>query len=274
MNQRNLRFIYPHNPRRHFPLADDKLRTKQLLVSAGVPVPKTYGAYSSFFQLRELRGDLSDREAFVIKPAQGRGGGGIVVISGRHGGDWMGPGGRLYTLDDLKEHISNVMFGVYSFDLADHAIIEEKVSQHPRVERLSPFGLADVRVIMFKDQPVAAMARIPTKASGGRANLHQGALGVGLDLPTGRTVGAIWKNAPVEEHPDTRVPLTDEYLIHWDELLHIARKTAAALPLKYLGVDICFSDTGPKVLEVNVRPGLQIQNANLTGLRRRLAEIG
>ena len=39
-----------------------------------------------------------------------------------------------------------------------------------------------------------AMLRLPTKASGGRANLHQGAIGAGVDLVTGVTHHAVLKN--------------------------------------------------------------------------------
>ena len=41
INRRNLELIYPHNPRSGFPLVDDKVRTKELLAAAGVPVPRT-----------------------------------------------------------------------------------------------------------------------------------------------------------------------------------------------------------------------------------------
>lgn len=270
MNQRNLRFIYPYNPRRHFPLADDKLRTKELMREVGVPVPATYRTYSYFYELQHLESDLSAHADFVIKPSKGSGGGGIVVIAGRQGPYWAGPGGRRYAVDALRKHISDVIFGVYSFDLADSAIVEERVRQHAEMSVLSPFGLADVRVILFQDEPMSAMTRVPTRASDGRANLHQGAVGIGIDLATGITAHAILHNEPVETHPDTGEPLLGRALPFWDEVLRVARLAGRAVPLKYLGVDISISPTGPVLLEINVRPGLQIQNANLAGLRARL----
>ena len=274
MNQRNLHCIYPHNPRRHFPLADDKLRTKTLLQTAGVPVPVTYRVYRYFYELSDLKSDLLKYNDFVIKPARGSGGGGIVVIAGRDGDDWLGPGGRRYTLDELRKQISDIIFGVYSFDLSDAAVIEERVLQHAQMTILSPFGLADVRVILLQNQPVLAMSRIPTRASDGRANLHQGAVGLGIDLETGRTTHAILKNEPLRAHPDTGEALIDRVIPHWPEIMHIARRAAAAVPLKYLGVDIGVSDHGPVLIEINVRPGLQIQNANLVGLRGRMRALG
>lgn len=274
MNQRNLHCIYPHNPRRHFPLADDKLQTKSLLEAAGVPVPATYRVYRYFYELSDLKNDLLKYTDFVIKPSRGSGGGGIVVIAGREGDDWLGPGGRRYTIDELRKQISDIIFGVYSFDLSDAAVIEERVVQHPEMTVLSPFGLADVRVILLQDRPVLAMSRIPTRASDGRANLHQGALGLGIELETGRTTHAILKNESAKVHPDTGEALLERVIPHWPEIMRNAQRAAEQVPLKYLGVDIGVSEHGPVMIEINVRPGLQIQNANLLGLRGRMSELG
>jgi alpha-L-glutamate ligase-like protein len=270
MNQRNLRFIYPYNPRRYFPLADDKLRTKEIMQQIGVRVPATYQTYGYFYELQNLERDLAAHEDFVIKPSKGSGGGGIVVIAGRQGAYWVGPSGKRFGVGELRKHICDIIFGVYSFDLADRVIIEERVRQHAEISALSPFGLADVRVILFQDEPMFAMTRVPTRASDGRANLHQGALGIGIDLATGMTMHAILHNEPVKTHPDTGETLLGRTLPYWDGILRIARLAGQAVPLKYLGVDISIAETGPVLLEINVRPGLQIQNANLAGLRARL----
>ena len=274
MNQRNLAYIYPNNARRHFPLADDKLLTKRLMQEGGVPVPRTYLTCGSLLETRDLGRKLAACEDFVIKPAQGRGGSGVLVVSGRDGDAWVGSGGRRYSLDAMRKHISDILAGVYSFDLADTAIVEERVRQHSAMSRLSPFGLADIRVILFKDEPVFAMSRIPTRASQGRANLHQGAVGVGIDLDSGQTVHAIFKDQPITEHPETGLPLVGQMVPEWSEVMRISRMAAHAVPLKYLGVDICVSAAGPILLEINVRPGLEIQNANAAGLRDRLESVG
>ena len=270
MNQRNLHYIYPYNRRRHFPLADDKIVTKDIMQRAGIPVPQTYRIYTHFYELRTLARDLAPHRDFVVKPSQGSGGGGIIVVSERRDDGWVGPSGKVYRADELRKHLSDIIFGVYSFDLHDRVLIEQRVNQHADMTALSPFGLADVRVILFQDEPMLAMTRIPTRRSEGRANLHQGALGVGIDLATGRTTHAILHGAPVETHPDTGVRLIDRAIPFWSEVLRVAGLAARAVPLKYLGVDISLSETGPVLLEINVRPGLQIQNANNVGLRARL----
>ena len=273
MNRRNLVYIYPHNQRCDFPLADNKLKTKELLQKAQVPHPQTYATYEYFYELNHLEQDLAPHESFVIKPASGSGGGGIKVIAGKDADQWVTVGGQRLSRDDLRAHISDIVFGIYAFDLHDAAIVEERIAQHPLLEPLSPLGLADIRLIMWQQQPVLAMIRLPTQISDGKANLHQGALGVGIDIATGRTNHAIYQGKQICQHPDTGLALLNITLPYWIEVLAIGQRIAECVPLKYLGVDIALSHSGPVVLEINVRPGIEIQNANLKGMRQILETI-
>lgn len=267
INRRNLGYIYPSNPRQYFSLADDKVLTKEVLGQAGLPVAATLRVYRYFFELQRLQEDLAPHAEFVVKPARGRGGGGIVVITGQQENSWRAINGRLHSVEALRRHLGDILFGVYSFDLGDAVLVEERIRQHPAVEELSPLGLADVRVITYQDRPTLAMIRVPTSSSGGRANLHQGGLGISLDLSTGRTGHALHKGREVVCHPDTGLTLGGRSIPFWDEVLRISRMTAEVFPLKYLGIDIVITATGPVLLEINVRPGLEIQNVTRSGLR-------
>jgi alpha-L-glutamate ligase-like protein len=273
MNARNLHYIYPNNPRKHFPLADDKQLTKTLLQDAGVPVSPTLATYGYFYELRNLAADLSRWKEFVIKPANGSGGGGIVVITDFQNGEWISISGEHYTEQDLRKHISDVIFGIYSFGLHDTAIIEARIEQHPGLSALSPHGLADIRLIMCRHRPVLSMLRLTTRQSHGKANLHQGAVGVGVDVKTGVTRHAILKGHAISTHPDSGAALVGYAVPHWPEVLDIGQRIAHAMPLKYLGVDIALATDGPRVLEVNVRPGIEIQNANAIGMRAILEQL-
>lgn len=266
MNRRNLHYIYTRNQRKHFPLADDKLLAKEVLIKAGVSMPKTHRIYSYFYELRNLEDELGAYDDFVIKPAQGSGGNGIIVIVGRNGDDWVGISGKIYSAFDLRKHISDIIFGIYSFDLGDRAIIESRIVQHAEMSELSPLGLADVRVIMCDNIPVMSMTRVPTKQSDGKANLHQGALGVAIDIGSGVTTDARFLGQPIEKHPDTGIAVLGRTLPYWAEVIALAERAAQAVPLKYLGVDISISPDGPLLLEINVRPGLEIQNVNGRGM--------
>jgi alpha-L-glutamate ligase-like protein len=274
VNKRNRALVYAHNPRRHFPVADDKLRTKGMLQEAGVPVPNTLEVFSSLHEARSAAERLSSREEFVIKPSQGKTGNGIVVLVGRVEEGWLDSGGRLWRAWDVGRHVSNIVFGNYANGLSDRALIEERIIARPLLDADEFPGLPDVRVLTLGSRPVMAMLRLPTRRSEGKANLHQGAVGVGVDLETGVTVHAAIRGGGADRHPDSGTPLLGRRVSDWTAIVEVARRTARALPLGYLGIDIvCDVRRGPLVLEANARPGLEIQNANRMGLEGALARL-
>jgi glutathione synthase/RimK-type ligase-like ATP-grasp enzyme len=60
----------------------------------------------------------------------------------------------------------------------------------------------------------------------------------------------------------------------WDFILESAARGFDVTGLGYLGVDMVIDrDLGPLILEMNARPGLNIQIANCTGLTSRIARI-
>ncbi|MFO0748506.1 MAG: sugar-transfer associated ATP-grasp domain-containing protein [Myxococcota bacterium] len=280
MNRRNLDMIYPRNPRLHFTLVNHKLKTKAILSAVGLPVAPTLATVDGFHQLAELEARLAGLEEFVIKPANGSGGKGIIVVAAKDGDSYVTAGGRRLGPAQVRKHVADIVFGVYTFDKADVAVVEPRLHPDPFFASLYPDGLSDIRVITVDGTPVLSMIRVPTKASDGRANLHQGAIGLGLDLATGRVVQARKKGVTVEVHPDTQAQLVGQQVPFWPDILDICRRGAKAIPLGYLGFDIVVDRTrGPTVLEVNARPGLEIQNVTgipLRGLLRRLglAETG
>lgn len=267
INQRNLSYIYPNNQRIDYPIADNKLKTKELLKTINIPIAETYLIYEYFYELLQLKTDLQQYTDFVIKPAGGKGGGGILVINGQCGAEWLGINGKRYSVENIRKHISDIIFGVYSFGISDYAIVEHRILQHSVIELLSPFGLADVRVIVDQHRPIMAMLRLATKNSNGTANLHQGAVGVGIDINTGKTINATLKGEYITLHPDSNIALIGHTIPYWTEVLHYCEQTSEATPLKYLGIDVAISISGPVILEMNVRPGIEIQNANNLGMR-------
>jgi alpha-L-glutamate ligase-like protein len=273
MNRRNLGYVYPSNPRKYFEFANNKLLTKQTLEKAGLRVPETFLTVSYFYELTEMEEALLRLKSFVIKPSSGSGGSGIVVISDCQEGAWRSVSGKIYTFADLKKHIADIIFGVYSFGLHDTAIIEERIVQNSLISELSPQGLADIRVINYRGSNVKAMLRIATIASDGKANLHQGGVGVAIDLENGKTFAARVHGENITHHPDTGVALLDVTIPSWDALLQLSEAAAKVIPLGYLGIDIALSESGPVILEVNARPGIEIQNICGEGMRERLSAI-
>ncbi len=273
MNRRNIGFIGKYNPRRNYPLVDDKLLTKQAALENGIPAPELYGVIEAQHQIAGATRDLAGRGAFVIKPVQGSGGKGILVITGREGDSFRKSSGTLISAAEVRRHLSNILAGLYSLGgRNDRAMIEAMIQFDPYLEKYSYEGVPDIRVIAFKGVPVMAMTRCATHASDGKANLHQGAVGVGIDIATGKAVRAVQYGRLVTQHPDTGAIFAELQIPYWDQILDLASRCVEMTGLGYLGVDIVLDKTrGPMLLELNARPGLAIQVANMAGLRHRLA---
>jgi alpha-L-glutamate ligase-like protein len=267
INQRNSDYVLRYNSRKLYPLVDDKLQTKHLAIQAGIAVPKLYGIIESEHQIKELETLLKPYKDFVIKPAHGAGGDGIIVITDRVFGHYRQVNGKLTTTNELSYHLSCLLSGAYSLGgHADYAIIEHRVVVDPVFKEVSYEGIPDIRIISLLGYPAMAMVRLPTRLSGGKANLHQGAIGVGINLATGQTLGGVFHNDAIDFHPDTFVPITNITVPYWDKIMEIAASCYELTGLGYLGVDIVLDkDHGPMMLELNARPGLNIQIANREG---------
>lgn len=275
MNERNFRYIKAENPRRLFPLVDDKAKTKQLAAAAGIAFPELYGLITSDAEIRSFQKIVEGKQKFVVKPAHGSGGNGILVIRSVRNGRYFRANGTFLDEQGMEHHLSNILSGMYSLGgRPDQVLIERCVEFDPIFDEVTFQGVPDIRTIVYRGYPVAAMVRLPTRRSDGKANLHQGAVGAGVDLKTGKTTSAILAGMPVTHHPDTGHLLEGIQIPGWKNLLTLAAHCYDVVPLGYLGVDIVLDrDFGPLVLELNARPGLAIQMANRRGLRPALERV-
>ncbi len=278
VNERNSRLIMELNPRKFYPRVDNKVITKSLAIEAGMPVPDLYGVISHQSEVRHLPEIVAGQDSFVIKPARGSGGNGIMVIADRglrKKDTYRTVSGVLLNEAEIEHHVSNVVGGQYSLNgTPDSALIEYCVRFDPLFAQVSFQGVPDIRVIVYRGYPVMSMVRLPTRSSSGKANLHQGAVGAGIDLSLGRTLDGVLGNDSVDEHPDTGMPIRGLQIPHWDYILESSSKCYEVTGLGYVGVDIVIDrDLGPMILEMNARPGLNIQIANNCGLGNRLRRI-
>lgn len=275
INQRNTDYIMRYNPRRLYPLVDDKLQTKELALKAGIAIPKLYSIIKINHHLKYLENLLEEYSEVVIKPAHGSGGSGILVISGKVGKLYRTPSGDLMSLNAIKHYVSNILSGMYSLGgLPDRAFLEYRVKFDPIFDDISFKGVPDIRIIVFRGIPITAMIRLPTSKSNGKANLHKGAIGVGIDINTGCTTHAVDGNRSTTTHPDTGRSITNLQIPRWKKILQIAIKCSDTVGLGYLGVDIVLDRVlGPLMLELNARPGLNVQLANQRGLLKNLEKI-
>src|SRR5262245_21214950 len=275
MNQRNAECILDHNPRSLFPVVDDKLHMRDLCLRIGVPTPDIYGVFTFHSELRHLKETLEALDELVIKPCNGSSGRGVMVLTRCGAVEFACHNRDIVPLNAIRQHISDILSGLYSLGgRPDRVVLQERVRLHPAFARISYGGIPDVRVVLYRCEPAMVMLRLPTLASAGRANLHQGGIGAGVELALGRTYHAVQYNRCIQRHPDTGESLVDREVPCWDEVLAMSRKVARAVGLGYVGVDIVVDECkGPMLLEANARPGLAIQIANESGLIPHLRAI-
>ncbi|MBP9773141.1 MAG: DUF1704 domain-containing protein [Candidatus Peribacteraceae bacterium] len=272
MNARNLLYIKPYNPRSAIALADDKIKAKAFLSARGIPTARVFGHIRTHEQL--LNFDFSQLpDQCVLKPNFGFGGEGIKVFKGRKDGNFI-EGKKVVSEIELREHIEKILEGEFSVNgKEDTAFFEQLLVAHEGFAPFRPAGLPDIRFVVFNLVPVMAMLRIPTPQSGGKANVHLGGVGVGIDLATGKTTSAVQYNRIVDKLPNGIDPRGIQ-VPYWQEMMLIASRIQQVTDIGYLAVDLTIDDkTGPELLEVNARAGLMVQIANLAPLRARLERV-
>lgn len=243
----------------------------------GVATSGTICVVSGYGQLSAFDPEKVLPDAWAIKPARGSQGDGILLAVAKQGRNWLKGSGKAITPDEVMNHVRRIVDGQFSGDAAseDAALIEPLIRADPAFAFLVDDGLPDVRVICRGNTPLMAMARFPTNQSDGKANLHQGGIGAGVNLKTGMIFRAKQGRKVITHHPDTGQQLIGFVIPHWQKVLDIAAMSGPAVGLGYCGVDIVHDvNEGPMVIEVNAHPGIEIQNTTQQGLRGQLILAG
>lgn len=276
LNARSQLYAYRYNGRSGKKIADSKLQSAKVLKKAEIPHPEIFAKFRKPQDILAFDWE-SLPDSFALKPSRGLGGEGIVIVKRRAEDDkgWITTQKTQVTVEDLKLQILDILEGAYSMgNIPDVAFIQEYVGRHNAFRKYAYRGTPDIRIIVFNKVPIMAMLRLPTKESGGRANLHQGAVAVGIDIATGITTRAIWQGEQISLKPGSKRKLRGIKIPDWTAVLEMAARTQVASGLGYVGVDIVLHpDKGPMVLELNAQPGLQIQLANGAGLKKRLERV-
>ena len=277
INARTKLYSYPYNSIHGKKIARSKILSERALRKAEIPTPKILKKFRNTKDIEEYNWEKL-AGAFVIKPSKGLGGDGIIVVKKRLKNKvptWLTANKRRVQIPDFKLHVLDILEGAYSLgNVPDVAFIQEYVGRHRKLMNYSFRGTPDIRIIVFNKVPVMAMLRLPTRDSEGRSNLHQGAIGVGVDIATGITTRAIWYGQVIKETPDKGRKLFGIKVPEWSRILEIAVESQMACKLGYVGVDVVLHpEKGPMVMELNSSPGLQIQMANMAGLRKRIDRV-
>jgi len=284
LNARNILFLSRYNKPSGKRIADHKLLTKTVLRKAKLATPKLYRVFRKIEEIDKFNFIKKLPESFVIKPDNSLGGEGILVIKkqGKYAGEWMTTTGEIKRVSDFKLLIHEIIEGRFSMkNQPDIAFCEERIRIHPAFEKICWGGTPDIGILVFNKIPVMAYLRLPTKETGGRANMFQGAIACGIDIATGITTHAVKWTKSIKFFPGTRRKLMGIKIPEWYEVLRLAVNCQMVIPkLGFIRADIVLQPsikkpgkTFPKVLELNAQPGLKIQLANRAGLKRRLERV-
>ena len=276
LNARTQLFSYRYNTLTGRKICDSKLQTARVLKRVGIPHPEIYKKFKNPIDIESFDWQ-SLPAAFALKPSRGLGGEGIVVVKTRTKDKdaWITTQKSRVGIEDLKLHVQDILEGAFSLgNVPDSALVQEFVGRHKAFRKYAYRGTPDIRIIVFNRVPVMAMLRLPTKESGGRANMYQGAIAVGIDMATGITTKAYLHGDLIFHKPGTERKLRGIKIPDWTKILEMSVEASMASGMGYLGVDIVLHpEKGPMVLELNAQPGLKIQLANLAGLKKRLERV-
>lgn len=301
-NARNLNYIKKFNPRKAIRLADNKQKTKNFLWERGIPFAETYALIKSRKELADFDFHTLENKNFVVKPNHGSKGRWISIVSYQGEQEWDNPikkgfqyfftpqskrkkskkslqhifriWGELMSEHELKLQLATILDGEFSITTQDTILVEEKLIPGSGFKDFCQYGLADIRIIVFNLVPVAAMIRIPTEKSGGKANIAAGWIGCWIDIKTGKIFstlahGKIYK----QTFPKESKIFQGKKIPFWDDLLFYSSKIQYFVNLWYLALDWVITEDGPKLLEINARAGLEVQKISDVRLKNVLHKI-
>jgi len=273
INARNLLYIKAYNEKKAVMFADSKIKTKNFLQARGIPVARMYNAIHDKKELRNFNFS-SLPNSFVVKPNAGYGGEGILIVKNSKGRNWVKENDEILTQEELEGHISDILDGRYSIaDISDTALIEQRLEAPDFFKKLAHKGLPDIRIVAHNLIPVMAMLRLPVEGSDGKANIHQGGIGVGIDISKGEMTHVTQFDKEIDGVPGFG-DVKGMKIPHWEEMLLITSRVQQISNLGFAAVDLTLDkNMGPVLLEINARAGLAVQIANMAPLRRRLERI-
>ncbi len=273
-NARNLNYIKGYNTKIAKKLADSKLKTKEFLKINSVAIPETISILENVFDLSESIFEKLT-PPFVVKPNGWFWWKWILIIS-KISSDWnyITNDEKIFSKTKLLDHFRDILDWFYSLSWnRDKVLIEKKIELDEEIELLWKYWLPDIRIVVFNMVPVMAMLRVPTQLSNGKANIHAWACWVWIDIWTWKltyitSYSKIIKSIPwIWDVRWLRLPW-------WDKALALAVKAQQITKIWYLWCDIVLDKSKwPLVLELNIRPWLEVQMANLSALKDRLKKV-
>jgi len=280
-------------------LANDKYKSKKFLNERWIPVPKTFDLITNRTDLYNYDFSRFADEEVIAKPCNGSRGRWIYRIKpivtpedahliwtnsmfdrfftqqSPYPNQWYKVGSEVLPDQALRRYLVDVLDGKNSMGRwGDNLLLEELIIPGSGFEKFCEQWLADIRVIVFNLIPVAAMLRVPTEESDGKANLDRGGIGLGINVSTGK-IQSMFQNGVIHKQnfPEPYASFENKKLSYRNDILSYSSKVQYFANLWYLALDRVITQEWPKLLEINARAGLKFQLAAILPLRNRLDKI-
>lgn len=180
-------------------------------------------------------------------------------------------------IDDntFRRYLLDIIDGKHSLTMwNDTILIEEKLIPWQWFKRFCEHGLADIRVIVFNLVPVAAMVRIPTEKSWWKANLAQWWIAMWIEVWTWKIFSFFEnRNLYTKSFPEKYWDYLWYKIPFWNDILAYSSEIQYFVNLWYLALDWVITDEWPKLLEINARAWLEVQNVCALNLKQRLNKV-
>ena len=258
--------LFALNPAVYQKVSQHKVTEKATLMLFGVPTPAFIGFFHRF------RG--GDRQNGPLRNAAD-----LQRLLQTHAGQRIcfkaveGFGGRSFAALDvsadgstLHHPISGQRWSVSEWanellQAPDGWLLEEFLAQHPALAAINASSVNTLRIWVLEQHGEfrshhailrigRAGSQVDNTTSGGFAcpiDMTSGQLQAGLDLR--------WPHQPITHHPDSGIELVGRTIPFWSEALALGAKALSVFPeMRFAGLDVAITPTGPVMIELNVFP--------------------
>jgi len=232
-------------------LFENKLICYQLCAAGGFPLPRQYALIKPTDDFRsQIRHILdSENSTIILKPFDGQGGKGIVVAY---------RDGDKYLVKSNKNHICDLD----EFVLNRPVVVQEFVDQHPYMKQFST-SVNTVRVVTMLTERndvilIGSFVRFGLNNSN-VDNLSSGGIAAGVNVATGEMYESAisFNGREYLAHPSTGKEFKGCRIPRWDTVVELSERVQRYFFYhKMLGIDICMTEEGPLIIELNAEPDM------------------
>jgi hypothetical protein len=232
-------------PKNYLVTVHDKYIFHCLCKYHALPVPEVYGIYRKGKVeggWPSLKSFMSEKEIgrIVLKPIRGLKGQDIHFVS-------------LETCEDAEKELLLAL-------AEEEFIIQEAITQHPRMDEVNPYSVNSIRVIsILRPDGRVELLRSMLRMSSNRSpvdNFSTGGIVVGIDLDTGKLNREGFSKPPygtlVKKHPVTGTVFEGFQIPYWEEIKDITGKAQKVFHhMASIGWDVAIGTKGPVIIEGN-----------------------